>query len=610
MAEDMMFFYKGNEPGQTPGLLPKPYYWWEGGALMGALVDYWYYTGDTRWNDITHQGLLFQVGPDDDYMPPNQTMTEGNDDQGFWGMAVLSAAEYKFPNPPVSKPQWLALAQNVFDTQAARWDAAQCGGGLRWQIFMWNNGWLYKNSISQACFFNMAGRLALYTGNHTYAMWANRIWDWMVDVQFLHDDSYYIYDGAPVETNCTQVVPYQWTYNAGAFLHGAAAMYKYTADIDPTAEKIWRSRVDGLLNGLRVFFTGTGDNIMTEVACEGVHLCDNDELSFKAYLARWMAATTKWAPWTYSTIKPLLDASATAAAAQCTGGDNGRMCGHMWANNGGEWDGTKGVGQQMAAMEVVLATMIHKLEAPVTNSTGGTSSGIEHTTAHPLLEITRPMTTADGAGAYILTILALILMLAGMIFVFCDEGKGRTLGERWKTLKNDMKPGGALRAIKEKEPERDHEQDRGDGFEDVNLDGPSTPAPRPDCWQKSPAISVSFYSSPGARPSLALTRRDDYPDEQPWRRAARPGDYAGAFDPSRGNGAGFGILGTQMEDVPLGSPVAGGSSDASGSKDFWIGTGNGRALTGNRLKLDRKPLPGKPGLGGKLKGQGVADRKP
>lgn len=48
---------------------------------MGALVDYWYYTGDTKWNDITQQGLLFQVGSDNAYMPPNQTMTEGNDDQ-------------------------------------------------------------------------------------------------------------------------------------------------------------------------------------------------------------------------------------------------------------------------------------------------------------------------------------------------------------------------------------------------------------------------------------------------------------------------------------------------------------------------------------------------
>lgn len=26
MTDDMMSFYKGNQPGQTPGLLPQPYY--------------------------------------------------------------------------------------------------------------------------------------------------------------------------------------------------------------------------------------------------------------------------------------------------------------------------------------------------------------------------------------------------------------------------------------------------------------------------------------------------------------------------------------------------------------------------------------------------------
>lgn len=48
---------------------------------MGALIDYWYYTGDTRWNDVAQEGLLWQVGKNQDYMPSNQTMTEGNDDQ-------------------------------------------------------------------------------------------------------------------------------------------------------------------------------------------------------------------------------------------------------------------------------------------------------------------------------------------------------------------------------------------------------------------------------------------------------------------------------------------------------------------------------------------------
>jgi mannan endo-1,6-alpha-mannosidase len=45
--------------------------------------------------------------------------------------------------------------------------------------------------------------------------------------------------------------------------------------------------------------------------------CDADQETFKAYTAQWMANTIKLCPWTEDTIMPLLQASATAAAAQC-----------------------------------------------------------------------------------------------------------------------------------------------------------------------------------------------------------------------------------------------------------------------------------------------------
>lgn len=81
-AQGMMKWYTGNSaPGGVPGLLPGPYYWWEAGAMFGAMIDYWYYTGDDTWNDITKEALLFQVGPGDSYMPPNQSKSLGNDDQ-------------------------------------------------------------------------------------------------------------------------------------------------------------------------------------------------------------------------------------------------------------------------------------------------------------------------------------------------------------------------------------------------------------------------------------------------------------------------------------------------------------------------------------------------
>lgn len=68
-----MNYYHGNNTGDVPGNLPDPYYWWEAGALFGSMVEYWYYTGDTTYNEVTTQALLFQVGADQDYMPSNQS---------------------------------------------------------------------------------------------------------------------------------------------------------------------------------------------------------------------------------------------------------------------------------------------------------------------------------------------------------------------------------------------------------------------------------------------------------------------------------------------------------------------------------------------------------
>ena len=44
--------------------------------MFGQMIEYWYYTGDSTYNAVVTQGLLAQVGPDNDYMPPNQTKTE------------------------------------------------------------------------------------------------------------------------------------------------------------------------------------------------------------------------------------------------------------------------------------------------------------------------------------------------------------------------------------------------------------------------------------------------------------------------------------------------------------------------------------------------------
>ncbi|KAK0720723.1 glycoside hydrolase [Lasiosphaeris hirsuta] len=405
LAWDLMQYYDGNKTGKTPGILPGPppqgdYYWWEAGAMWGALIDYWKLTGDSSYNDVVTQAMLFQVGPGEDYMPPNVTASLGNDDQGFWGMTAMLAAENNFPDPPSTSPQWLALAQAVFHTQANpdRHDKT-CNGGLRWQIPLSNNGYNYKNSIANGCFFNLGARLARYTGNETYAKWAETTWDWMTSVGLM-DAEYNIYDGGHVEHNCTDINKAQFSYNNGVFLLGAAHMYNYT-----NGSAVWQDRVEKIVDAtIKVFFP---DNIAFEVACEEHMSCTTDMLSFKGYVHRWMATATQLAPFLAPKILNVLKTSTEAAVATCKGGDTGRACGFKWSTR--EFDGSFGAGQQMNVLSAVSSLLIGQTGGPVTNSTGGTSKGDPNagsrSDSFDGKEI--PATTGDKAGAGILTFLIL-----------------------------------------------------------------------------------------------------------------------------------------------------------------------------------------------------------
>ena len=188
-----------------------------------------------------------------------------------------------------------------------------------------------------------------------------------------------------------------------------------------TEQTLWQTRLTGLLNATDIFFK---DDIMYEAACEDVDTtgtCDTDQLSFKGYLSRWLAATTKLAPYTNTQIMAWLAPSATAAAEQCDGGTDGTTCGEHWTD-GSSYDGTYGVGQQMSALSVVQANLIGDAIELLTNSTGGTSEGNaaagtddSSTTAADV--VTTPATTGDRAGAGILTAVVLCGLFGGVGFM-------------------------------------------------------------------------------------------------------------------------------------------------------------------------------------------------
>jgi mannan endo-1,6-alpha-mannosidase len=263
----------------------------------------------------------------------------------------MSAAEYGLPSP-AGAPPWLSLAQNVFSDMHERWDMTSCNGGLKWKILTSSPGYDYKNSISNGLYFQLGARLAKFTGSPEYITEAEQVFEWVQSVGLI-DKDYNVYDGTDDTKGCTSVDHDQWSYNVGVYLYGSAVMQALTNDPK------WVTRTNGLLGATSTFFQG---NVMVE-KCEQAGTCNVDQLSFKAYLSRWLAATSVLLPSTAGTITPLLQASASGAVASCQGGPNSSTCGTKWFTN--IWDGTEGAGQQLAALEVVHGLLAASATAPL-----------------------------------------------------------------------------------------------------------------------------------------------------------------------------------------------------------------------------------------------------
>ncbi|RMZ88848.1 hypothetical protein DV736_g3926, partial [Chaetothyriales sp. CBS 134916] len=300
----MQALYDGNTTEGVRGKFPfPPYYWWESGGAWGGMVNYWHYTGDQSYVNVTFDALISQLGPAYDYVVPSEVFDEGNDDQAFWAFAGM-------------------------------------------------------NSISNGGFFQLSARLARYTGNDTYLEWAERIWNWTSQVGLI-DNVYNVFDGTDETINCSGIDHHQWTYNVGVFLYGSAVLQNYT-----NASTIWVERTTGLLEATSSFFSPyqNATDIMFEAQCELDYSCNIDELSMKAYLARWLAGTSQMAPYTAGRIGTLLKASALGAAASCTGGPYGNTCGMRWYVNG--FDNQTGLGQQLSATEIFYALLVNDTLPP------------------------------------------------------------------------------------------------------------------------------------------------------------------------------------------------------------------------------------------------------
>ncbi|GES57263.1 mannan endo-1,6-alpha-mannosidase [Aspergillus terreus] len=205
--------YKGNHTGGTPGYIPQSYS--TGAQVFATLIDYWSYTGDGSNNAAVQQGMYWQRGDNNNYMPTNYSSFMSNDDQ---------------------------IA-----------------------------GYMLKLVLVNGGFFELAARLGRQTDNQTYVQWADKAWDWSVTVGLVRNDKWTVKDSTDVADDCGRFGALQWTINYASYLRGAASMYNLTH-----GDAKWKSGVSGFLNStLKTFFPqkyGGGD-VMTEVVCEPIDTC-------------------------------------------------------------------------------------------------------------------------------------------------------------------------------------------------------------------------------------------------------------------------------------------------------------------------------------------------
>jgi mannan endo-1,6-alpha-mannosidase len=158
--------------------------------------------------------------------------------------------------------------------------------------------------------------------------------------------------------------------------------------------------------------------------CEPVKKCNVDQRSFKAYYTRWLAATAELVPHTHDNIIQEIRASALAAVKTCTAGPTGTACGLKWTE--GVNDGSLGVGEQMAVMEIVQSNLVDRAPGwrSAVKGTGTSRGDINAGVGRPVdasYLAGGKVSTGDKIGAGILTALALAGVIGGTSMMLMPE---------------------------------------------------------------------------------------------------------------------------------------------------------------------------------------------
>jgi mannan endo-1,6-alpha-mannosidase len=169
------------------------------------------------------------------------------------------------------------------------------------------------------------------------------------------------------------------------------------------------------------YFLPEHGGVITDWHCEASGECYKDANGplFKGLTVSWLADIALIIPSLKEKILPKIQVSAEGAAKACTG-DGKNLCGNRWY---GGYDGQNSMENAISGSQIMSAVMVKFLGSsskPVSTATGGNgtsdaSAGTGRSSESALLP---PITTADRAGAGILTVLFVAGMIGGIIFLF------------------------------------------------------------------------------------------------------------------------------------------------------------------------------------------------
>ncbi|KAJ3019560.1 hydrolase 76 protein [Thoreauomyces humboldtii] len=342
---------------------PSSVAWWSSGLMWGSVFRNSYVTGD-RSLDVTAgtaMGIASFAGTGDFLGGSTESFLATlrgiwNDDIAWWALAAMAAVDAYGANATMpGGVKFLTVAELTFNEVYSYWDTS-CGGGIFWARDKTSTSATYKSTITNSEFVQLGARLAVATGNATYANLAATTYAWMKTVGVVTSD-WQVLDGVH-STACTVIDPLRLSYETGVLLGGLGYMYKATGDA------IYLTDASSILASALPYFAPAG--VITEPTCPtGNNTCSVDYPMFKPQLVRGLGML--WSTTNDSTTKTqistVLDSTLTSALKNC---DASWWCSQEWLATLAP---TKTAYDQYAITELLVAVgTVHGATAPAADS--------------------------------------------------------------------------------------------------------------------------------------------------------------------------------------------------------------------------------------------------